>query len=68
MLRDSSPKIDINPNIKTNPNINPSKIWWASLRLSVGCRWSCWFLAQPRTGVVNRYPGIDSNRTPLARM
>src|SRR5579864_4707573 len=44
------------------------KIWWASLRRSVGCRWICWSYSQPRTGVVNRFPGIyDSNRTPLAR-
>jgi hypothetical protein len=44
------------------------KTWWASLRFSVGCCWICWSYSQPRTGVVNRLPGIcDSDRTPLAR-
>jgi len=45
------------------------KTWWASLRLSVGCRRICWSYSQPRTGVVNRLPGIcDSDRTPLAHV
>ncbi len=64
----SNPKINPSPKINPNPNINPSRVWRASLRLSVGCRWSCWPYSQPRTGVVNRHPGIVSDRTPLARM
>jgi hypothetical protein len=42
--------------------------WRASLWLSASCRWSCWPYSQPRTGVVNRYPGIVSDRTPLAHV
>jgi len=44
------------------------RIWMASLWLSASCQWSCWPYSQPRTGVVNRCPGIVSDRTPLARM
>jgi hypothetical protein len=40
--------------------------WRASLWLSASCHWSCWPYSQPRTGVVNRLPGIVSDRTPLA--
>lgn len=44
------------------------KIWRASLWLSASCVWSCWSYSQPRTGLVNRLPGIVSNRTPLAHV
>jgi hypothetical protein len=50
MLRDSSPKININPHSKTNP----LKIWWASPRVSAGRNWGSWPYSQLRTGVVNR--------------
>ncbi len=63
MLRNGNPKININPNINTNP----VKMWWASPRFSAGRNWGSWSYSQPRTGVVNRYPGIVSDRTPLAR-
>jgi hypothetical protein len=53
-------------NGKINLNPNPNKIWRASLRVSTGRIWGSWPYSQPRTGVVNRLPGIVSDRTPLA--
>jgi hypothetical protein len=57
-----------NTNLNLNTNLNTGTYWWASLWLSASCCWSCWPYSQLRTGVVNRLPGIVSNRTPLAHV
>jgi hypothetical protein len=54
------------PGPLTTFRLGKGKRWRASRRVWPGCRWSCWPYSQPRTGVVNRLPGIVSDRIPLA--